>query len=287
MFVAVAHVDVSAALVRDSNDLYYRSVITVTDFVECLIKCYSQQSDVVERAALLKSQLEDRLISEWLLTSNKPAHVVSYAGSGNLLEAAFLCTTHRIHRLPIIDTHEHQLLFIMNLSRLLRYTVDNENFPDDSDFLQYTVGQLPLGVFSDVVTVHREMPVIAVLTLLITHNLSAVPVTDEHGVLRNVFSKSDVRFLAEKSRYTNLDISVEEALLHRPLELLHTCTRESTIKSVVELLVATNVHRLYCVDNENRVEGVISVTDIFNLVLSKKATSGSFPKRYEHLHGSV
>ena len=65
--------------------------------------------------------------------------------------------------------------------------------------------------------------------------------------------------------YSNLDISVKKALEQRVdtnCELLVTCFAYTTLDNVIELFVTHEAHRLIIIDEQDKVVGIICLSDV-------------------------
>lgn len=72
--------------------------------------------------------------------------------------------------------------------------------------------------------------------------------------------------------YSNLDISIKKALEQRVdsnCEPLCTCFATSTLHEVIELFVSHESHRLIIVDKEDRVIGIICLSDLLKYLITE------------------
>jgi predicted transcriptional regulator len=49
--------------------------------------------------------------------------------------------------------------------------------------------------------------------------------------------------------------------------MIYTCYKTESLAEVLKRLVETKVYRLICVDSTNRVEGIISLSDILHFFI--------------------
>ena len=75
--------------------------------------------------------------------------------------------------------------------------------------------------------------------------------------------------LAAEKTYNNLDVTLRQANEHRNewFEGVHTCKKFDSLFSVMETIVKAEVHRLVVVDEDNKVCGVISLSDILSFLV--------------------
>jgi len=189
-----------------------------------------------------------------------------------LLDASNLLVKNQIHRLPVIDQSEtNSILHMITHYRILHFLV--KNFPSSpiNPILQCTIGSLGIGTYDHVVTVLQDTPLIVVLDLLAARKISAVPIVDEHGVIIDVYSKSDAPQIVKMGALTptDLDRAVSELLqLHnKRSEQIMTCLKTETLKDILDKCLAKRVHRLIIVDSTKRVEGIVSLSDILRFFL--------------------
>lgn len=61
-----------------------------------------------------------------------------------------------------------------------------------------------------------DTPVIEVIHLLASKDVSSIPIVDSEGVLYNIYESVDILTLIKGGIYTDLTLTVGEALLRRP-----------------------------------------------------------------------
>ena len=85
----------------------------------------------------------------------------------------------------------------------------------------------------------------------------------------DIYAKFDVINLAAEKTYSNLDITLKEANQHRNewFEGVHKCKQDESLFAVMERIVKAEVHRLVVVNDDNKVVGVISLSDILNYLV--------------------
>jgi CBS domain-containing protein len=133
-----------------------------------------------------------------------------------------------------------------------------------------TVRDLGIGVFKNLLTVTYQTPLMKALEMLSNYKVSSLPIVNERNIPVDMYTRSDVRYLAMDNSWTHLDMTLEQALeKHQKGRVLPLCTRDDTIATVAGLLVSTMKHSLICVDPVSGIiEGVVSLTDIFSFVLN-------------------
>mmetsp|Transcript_4741 Transcript_4741/g.11529 ORF Transcript_4741/g.11529 Transcript_4741/m.11529 type:complete len:537 (+) Transcript_4741:405-2015(+) len=144
-------------------------------------------------------------------------------------------------------------------------------------------------------TVEMHTPLTTVLQLLLEKGVSSLPVVDSNGALLDVYSRSDITMLVKGNAYSRLqyeDVTVGQALAlasnglvsgAAPANVMEQgagtrggpesaphirqrvfmCTRQDSLRIVLERLSVPGVRRLIVVEPETRrIEGIISLSDI-------------------------
>lgn len=62
--------------------------------------------------------------------------------------------------------------------------------------------------------------------------------------------------------------TIEEALKLKSKAPIFTCMKNESFEKVLRHLSTSKIHRLFVVDGQSRVVGVVSVSDIFNYLLA-------------------
>ncbi|HLE25625.1 MAG TPA: IMP dehydrogenase [Thermodesulfobacteriota bacterium] len=110
------------------------------------------------------------------------------------------------------------------------------------------------GMIINPMTVHPSQRVQEALDVMLKHNITGLPVTEEDGRLLGIITYRDLRF--EK----NLDFRVDK--LMTPKERLITVTEGITLAGAKELLHKYKIEKLPVVDSEFRLRGLITMKDI-------------------------
>jgi len=140
--------------------------------------------------------------------------------------------------------------------------------------MKFTLRQLGIGTFGNIVKVSDEQKLIEVLDLLSKHHISAVPIIDANGMAIDAYSRSDVRFLALDKTYNKLDMTLREALAaHRNDRPVPTCSRDDSVATVCERLIATGKHRLIIVTPQKILEGLVSLSDLLHFFMEESHPS--------------
>jgi len=193
----------------------------------------------------------------------------------SLLEAVQLLVRFRVHRLCITQRAlPNTVLCLLEHHRILQSIL--EHLRTETGVADLTLRQLGVGTFDKKITkVPEDTSVIKILDLMAEQHISAVPIVDDKGVAIDVYSRSDVRFLALDGTFNNLDISVKNALApHRDERKVPFCYHDDKLLTVLERLISTGKHRLVVVHPTARtLEGIISLSDLFFFFLDGNLNS--------------
>jgi len=259
-FHALEQNNIKSAPLWDSILQDYVGIITVTDFIQILLHFHNKLPDVP-----IFEELEKHEIKTWreIIGQKVQTKLIYTDPESTLYDAISTFLSHRIHRLPIIDRAEsNTILHIITQKRILSFLM--EKLSVKPPIFACTIESLGIGTYKNVVTVLKDTPLSFVLTYLAERNISAVPIVDENGSVIDVYAKSDVVALVKKPsvKFNFLDKAIGETLQERGTRRIHCCYKTETLELIVERLIATGVYRLICVDSTNRVEGIISISDI-------------------------
>lgn len=185
-----------------------------------------------------------------------------------------------------------QLLYLASLSEILRLVCRYFRHSTSSlPILQLPICTLPLGTWVPKIgESSRQQPLAilrptsslsAALNLFVQAEVSSIPIVDDNDSLLDVYSRSDITALAKDKIYTH--INLEEMTIHQALQLgqepyapvgataqrCHMCLRSDSLHKVMERLAKPGVRRVVIVEaGSKRVEGIISLGDIFRFLLS-------------------
>lgn len=264
-FFGLIYNGLRAAPLWDSTQGDFVGMLTITDFIKILQKYYHSSS-----SQGLMTELEEHKISTWreeLHEYTKP--IVSIPPEASLYDAVqTLCRT-KVHRLPVIDPNGGNVLYILTHKRLLRFLyIYIYDLPKPS-FMSKSLEELKIGTYRDVVAVTMDTTLIAAINLFVTKRISALPVVNEHGQIVDIYAKFDVINLAVDKSYSKLDVSIGDAIANRKerLEGVLSCKKKETLAAVMERIANAEVHRLIVVDDNNKVEGIVSLSDILHFAV--------------------
>jgi len=129
--------------------------------------------------------------------------------------------------------------------------------------------ELGIGTWGNINTISKDTPLIEAMKIFLSKRVSALPLLDQDGKVVDIYAKFDAINLAADKTYTNLDATVYEALQHRSdwFEGVRKCSENDSLFTVVEIIVKAEVHRLIVTDGQQRVVGIISLSDILKFLV--------------------
>lgn len=200
-----------------------------------------------------------------------PLETVSVHPGRPLYEACRHMLQTRARRIPLIDaddeTGRETVVSVITQYRILKFiAVNNEK---NTVLLRKSLREIKLGTYTDLATADMNTSVLDVIQMMVRLNISAVPIVDRQNHVVNVFEAVDVIPCIKGGAYDELSGSVGEALCRRPDEFqgIYTCTEEDRLDSIFDTVRKSRVHRLIVVDDESRLRGIISLSDILKYVL--------------------
>jgi 5'-AMP-activated protein kinase, regulatory gamma subunit len=188
-----------------------------------------------------------------------------------LYEACRRMLKTRARRIPLIDTDDETgretVVSVITQYRILKFiAVNNEQH---TMLLKKPLGDLNLGTYTNLATATMSNTVLDVIHLMVKHNISAVPIVDRELKLLNVFEAVDVIPCIKGGVYDELTATVGEAISKRPEDFagIYTCGEDDRLDSIFDTIRKSRVHRLVVIDDDSRLKGIISLSDVLKYVL--------------------
>ncbi|XP_038991661.1 sucrose nonfermenting 4-like protein isoform X2 [Hibiscus syriacus] len=299
-FHILAEQGIPVAPLWDFGKGKFVGVISASDFILILRELGNHGSNLTEE------ELETHTISAWkegkaYMNGQVDGHgrpiprQIIFAGpSDNLKDVALKFLQNGVATIPVIHSSSEdgsfpQLLHLASLSGILKcvcryFKHCSGSFP----MLQLPICAIPLGTWVPRIGESNSRPfsmlrpnasLNSALNMLVQARVSSIPIVDDNDSLLDVYSRSDITALAKGRAYThNLnDMTVYQALQlgqdsNTPNELrsqrCQMCLRTDSLLRVMKQLANPGVRRLVIVEaGSNRVEGVISLTDVFRFLL--------------------
>lgn len=248
---------IRAAPVLSTPEQAFIGLLTVTDLIRALREPFPVGD--------LSGHIAGKTVRQWLTSPPREMYVAD--AEQTLLEACLTMRDRRVHRLPVIF-RKRKVLYTLEHWRVLQFVyqhlVDRDD-PRSEMLFGFTLAQLCIGTYAGLKTVEESTPLKEVLDLLLVEELSAVPIVDAEGKLRDVYSRTDVTaLLVGKISAATLDMPVAEALAPvRPRGFrLATCRTMDTLGTVFNIFERARKQRLYVINQHGVLEGVLSLRDL-------------------------
>ncbi|PPD72609.1 hypothetical protein GOBAR_DD30495 [Gossypium barbadense] len=269
-------------------------VISASDFILILRQLGNHGSTLTEE------ELQTHTISAWKegkarRNGQVDGHGRPKAGPGdNLKDVALKFLQNGVATIPVIhssleDGSFPQLLHLASLSGILKcvcryFKHCSGSFP----MLQLPIYAIPLGTWvprigesssRSFAMLRPTSSLSSALNMLVQARVSSIPIVDDNDSLLDIYSRSDITALAKGRAYTH---NLNEMTVYQALQLgqdsnspyeprtqrFQMCLHTDTLLKVMEQLANPGVRRLVIVEaGSNRVEGIISLSDVFRFLL--------------------
>ncbi|XP_003744523.1 5'-AMP-activated protein kinase subunit gamma-2 [Galendromus occidentalis] len=262
-FFALVSNGVRAAPLWDSAQQSFVGMLTITDFIHILRKYHKSP-------AVRMDELEEHKIDTWrTVLTDMQRPLVSIGPDASLCDAITTLIHSKVHRLPVIDPQTGNVLYVLTHKRILRFLFLYFYDLPHASYLDTSIRELKVGTFDNIATCSPGTPLITALNMFIERRVSALPVVDEDDKVVDIYAKFDVINLAAEKTYNNLDMSVGKALEFRNqyFEGVMTCQANDSLLQVMEKIVKAEVHRLVIVDEDDHVDGIVSLSDILTFLV--------------------
>ncbi|XP_058226383.1 SNF1-related protein kinase regulatory subunit gamma-1-like [Rhododendron vialii] len=214
--------------------------------------------------------------------------------SNSFLTMLLLLSKYRMKSVPVVDPGERTIDNVITQSAVIHMLEECAGLYWFESWGKKKLSEigLPLMKPSHVVKVYEDEPVMQAFKLMRQKGVGGVPVVQSGGrkAIGNI-SIRDVQFLliapeiyknyrsiTAKNFLTAVRSYLDEHKEASPLlNGMVTCGRDNTIKEVIVKLDSQKIHRIYVVDGEGNLEGVITLRDIISkLVHEPRGYFGDF-----------
>mmetsp|Transcript_53110 Transcript_53110/g.129726 ORF Transcript_53110/g.129726 Transcript_53110/m.129726 type:complete len:352 (+) Transcript_53110:330-1385(+) len=270
-FCIMASNEQLAVPVWHSRGDQYVGMLTVTDILELVLICH--QSKMYDSCAEgLKAMTLHHWFSNYARPSGCPDVSVEVRPDDDLMMVLRALVHNDCRVLPVLEREGGELMnhcLIGQVSYLLLFRFLYYHQESDLVTLNETLGDVGIGMCGagKVITVNSRAPLSEALTLMSTNGISGLPVLDDGGMLVDIFTDSDILSLTHFA----LDIDVAAALGQaRRGKVVDTanisCRSDESLSTIVTRFSGNKCTRLACVNTEGKVEGVVTLTDLFKFL---------------------
>ncbi|WPK26022.1 hypothetical protein PUMCH_003367 [Australozyma saopauloensis] len=246
----------------------FAGLLTSSDFVN-VIQYYFQFPEKFDLVDLLTldglRDIEKAIGVAPIETGHIHPFKLLYEGCIKMLES-------KARRIPLIDedekTHREIVVSVLTQYRILKFVA--LNCRETKMLLKPLKNISQLCEPKHISKCTMDTPVIEVIHLLTQNSVSSIPIINEEEKLINVYEAVDVLALVKGGMYTDLDLSVGDALLRRAedFEGVHTCTLNDRLSTIMDTIRKSRLHRLFVVDEQGKLINVITLSDILKYILS-------------------
>ncbi|KAL4943599.1 hypothetical protein BDV06DRAFT_132869 [Aspergillus oleicola] len=250
----------------DSKSSTFAGLLTTSDYIN-VIQYYFQNPAALDQIDQFRL---DSLREVEKALGVAPPETISIDPERPLYEACRRMLESRARRIPLVtndsQTDRHLVLSVLTQYRILKFVAVNVS---DTQKLKKPLGEIQLGSFSNVATASMDTPVIDVIHILVERSISSVPIVNSEGVVYNVFESVDVITLIKGGVYDDLSLTVGEALKKRSPDFpgIYTCSLNDGLDTIFDTIRKSRVHRLVVVDDNFRLKGVLTLSDILQYIL--------------------
>jgi len=271
-FKKVVENDILSVLILDHVTNNWIGFLDIKDIASFAIDVFGPAHDAnedtvakIEDQQLFKNSNVHSLEDLW-----KKNPFVSVKHSSSLYDLMREFSDKQVHRVGVLN-NEGVLLGIISQWKFIEFIHKNIHY--FGKLAQKTVGELKLG-YKHVLTVTSNQLAIDAFRLMTRHNVLGVAVVDQQGFPVGNISARDLKGISRTADFwPALYMSVEKFLEFvsqksmRPENNLITCSPYDTLDKVLMLLVTNHIHRLFILDEQGNLTGVIALYDIIQTLL--------------------
>ncbi|PPJ49709.1 hypothetical protein CBER1_02899 [Cercospora berteroae] len=257
----------------DSKTSAFAGMLTVSDYIN-VVQYYWQHQEELSRIDKFKlSSLRDieRAIGV------TPIETVSIHPLEPLYEACRRMLASRARRIPLIDiddeTQREMVVSVVTQYRILKFISVNVK---ETQMLRKPLRDLKVGTRENLATATMDTPVMDCIQMLVKRNISTIPILDKDGTVLNVFESVDVIALIKGGDYENLNLTAGQALDKRSDDFpgIYTCTLNDRMDTIYDTVRKSRVHRLVIIDENTKLKGLLSLSDILDYTLNSPLGDG-------------
>ncbi|RAQ43566.1 nuclear protein SNF4 [Aspergillus flavus] len=264
--VPVSRNGIVSAPLWDSKTSTFAGLLTTSDYIN-VIQYYFQNPAALGEIDQFRL---DSLREVEKALGVAPPETISIDPERPLYEACRRMLDSRARRIPLVtndsQTDRAHVLSVVTQYRILKFVAVNVS---DTQKLRRPLGEILLGSYENVATASMDTPVIDVIHILVERSISSVPIVNSEGVVYNVFESVDVITLIKGGVYDDLSLTVGEALKKRSPDFpgIYTCSLNDGLDTIFDTIRKSRVHRLVVVDENFRLKGVLTLSDILQYIL--------------------
>ncbi|TID30654.1 hypothetical protein CANINC_000810 [Pichia inconspicua] len=251
----------------NSKSSKFAGLLTANDFLNIV---HYAATNPEHSVSLSDTLTLDGLADIGSMSGSSALDTVSIHPFRSLYDACEKMINSSARRIPLIDrdeeTHREIVVSVLTQYRILKFVSMNCR---ETRYLLQPLRDLNIGTTSNLCHARLNTSIGEVINLLIQHHISAVPILDDDNKLINVYEAVDLLSLIKGGVYADTSLSVGEALLRRSddFEGVYTCTLSDSLFVVLETIRKSRLHRLFVLDEEGKLLGVMTLGDILKYIL--------------------
>ncbi len=284
-FQALRENGIKSAPLWDSEERQFIGMVSISDFVEILLACYQEavsqgrggQVDPASCDAYMQKEVQ-RPLSHWRERLNPLPHLIFVTPEDSVFECSAVMLQHNIHRVAVLDTDSHTVLYLMTHSVILNYFLAATTPVSRVPYFGKSLAAAGLmddpEVAGRVACAMLSTPFVEVLRNFSVGKCSAVPIVDREGRMVAVVTKSDIRGLVNPGIWTAMNQSVGELLTIRyrgkagPDIASRVISPHDTLETAIARLGGRDVYRLFILDQQSKLVGKLTLTRLVRYVLA-------------------
>jgi 5'-AMP-activated protein kinase regulatory gamma subunit len=258
---------VVSAPLWNSKTSKFAGLLTASDFLNIV---HYAATNPDQTGNLSESMTLDSLANIGSMSGSSALDTCSIHPFRSLYDACVEMIDSSARRIPLIDRDEETqreiVVSVLTQYRILKFVSMNCR---ETKYLLQPLRDLKIGTSTNLCHARLNTTIGEVINLLIQHHISSVPVLDDDDKLINVYEAVDLLALIKGGVYADLSLTVGEALLRRSddFEGVYTCTLADSLYVVLETIRKSRLHRLFVLDSDGKLLGVMTLGDILKYIL--------------------
>jgi len=215
---------------------------------------------------LQKNDWDDyRIISRKTVSEIMTKNVLTIQEETNIAKAAQIMQENKVSSLPVLNKTKN-FVGIVTTTDVLSFLIDSLSNNHGNFIVEQYMSR-------DLILISNKCSLLEAHRLMGTKRVDTLPIIDENKVV-GIVTKTDL-FAADPSVFTSINNqNCSKMIQQAPVEYIMTCNPETInqkerIISAAKKFIDLKIHSLPVVDEEERIVGIISETDLFKLVINK------------------
>ncbi|CAB3400196.1 unnamed protein product [Caenorhabditis bovis] len=276
-------------LVADKRTMEITGVLSVTDFIMVLMMLWKYRENLDELKGTPLSHEDFRRMDiafmpiikwkECLFSNGQLKPFIKIGLKESIFHAVELLAQYRIHRLPVMDEDTGDCAYILTHRRILHYIWKHLALLPKPSFLNEKITKLSMGSWQNLIYATEETPLIDCLDMLINNQISGIPIVEADTLkVVEVYTRFDAASAAFLN-HIDLSVPVMQSIAERDKicgirrDGVVTAHYSSTFWQLIECFINKNVHRIFLVDSNNVLKGIISLSDVTEFMILRPPKS--------------